>query len=330
MGALLALQQTGGAATESAMATPFYKKLRDIIASTQIASESNHVLDTVARSSLPAFPQTAMAKAAVLLSMFPPPATLAPEQLARLVLCIHPALIHSPFIAWAMLSRQFEEAELGELGSPNLTGIEDDAGLLGYRLARIDRVDDRTAQVTFDSAAGTQVSVNVPAGPHEFLAYPFAAPEFLGFVPSARFMGLLAALLQAHALGWDVSYAPPALPSTASCSTTTLVRAFAAVLGYELEDVHVYKELGGRELIMRRRIEDGGATTWEPSALLEGAWAGRLVHLSGLDVIGSTAGSLARLTQDREVELWETKRVVRRMLDGEVRARPCAYVHRTA
>lgn len=46
------------------------------------------------------------------------------------------------------------------------------------------------------------------------------------------------------------------------------------------------------------------------SPLIEGAWAGGLVHLSGLDVVGATAGSLARFFQDREVELWENKRVV--------------------
>lgn len=46
------------------------------------------------------------------------------------------------------------------------------------------------------------------------------------------------------------------------------------------------------------------------SPLIEGAWSGRLLHLSGLDVIGSTAGSLSRMFQDREVELWEGKRIV--------------------
>ncbi|PIL28944.1 hypothetical protein GSI_08991 [Ganoderma sinense ZZ0214-1] len=320
MGALLALQpRPDGSASNTAFTSPLYVKLRDIIASTQIASESRHSLDAVARSSLPAFPQTALAKVTALLSVFSPPEMLSSEHLARLVLSIHPALIHSPFIAWAMLSRQFEDAGLGELGSPNLTGIEDDAGLLGYRLARIDRVDARTARLHFDHSSGMKdVSVAVAAGPQEYLAFPFANPDFLEFIPSARFVGLLTAMLQVHALGWDISYAPPALPSTASCSTTTLVRTFAAVLGYELDDVHMYKELGGRELLMRRKIEEGGATTWEPAPLVEGAWEGRLVHLAGLDVIGSTAGSLARLTQDREVELWEKKRVVRRILNNEV------------
>jgi hypothetical protein len=46
------------------------------------------------------------------------------------------------------------------------------------------------------------------------------------------------------------------------------------------------------------------------SPIIDGAWTGRLVHLSGLDVIGPTAGSISRLIRDREVELWETKRIV--------------------
>ena len=54
------------------------------------------------------------------------------------------------------------------------------------------------------------------------------------------------------------------------------------------------------------------------SPLIEGAWEGRLVHLSGIDVIGPTAGSLARLLQDREVELWEGKRIVQQADPEEV------------
>lgn len=54
------------------------------------------------------------------------------------------------------------------------------------------------------------------------------------------------------------------------------------------------------------------------SPVTEGAWEGRLVHLSGVDVIGPTAGTLARLLQDRELELWEGKRIVARADDEEV------------
>ena len=54
------------------------------------------------------------------------------------------------------------------------------------------------------------------------------------------------------------------------------------------------------------------------SPLIEAAWAGHLLHLSSLDVIGSTAGSLARFMQDREVELWENKRIVAEASSDEV------------
>jgi hypothetical protein len=70
--------------------------------------------------------------------------------------------------------------------------------------------------------------------------------------------------MQAHALGWDISLIPPVVLSSASSSTSTLIRVFGELLGYEIEVLHMYKELGGRELIMRRKIEDDGATTWEP------------------------------------------------------------------
>jgi hypothetical protein len=46
------------------------------------------------------------------------------------------------------------------------------------------------------------------------------------------------------------------------------------------------------------------------SPLVQGAWAGRLVHFSGFDILGPTAGAVARLLQDREVELWEGWRIV--------------------
>lgn len=54
------------------------------------------------------------------------------------------------------------------------------------------------------------------------------------------------------------------------------------------------------------------------SSLVQGTWKGKLVHLSGLDVVGATAGSLARLVQDRETELWEGKRIVADATEAEV------------
>ncbi|CCM05477.1 uncharacterized protein FIBRA_07698 [Fibroporia radiculosa] len=317
VGSLLAIHPSSSAQLTPTASTLF-EKLRNIIITTQFASESRHSVDAVAKSSLPAFPQTALTKLYSLLSTFPPPPHISPEQLARLMLTLHPALIYAPFVAWAMLSNRLEEAGLGVLGSPSLNGNGDHLGLLGYSISHVERLNEQTIRATFDGPSNLPpVSVEAKAGLKSLLPFPFTESNRLGFFATERFMGLLTSMLQVHALGWDILFVPPAVPSTASCSTTFLVKAFGAVLGYDTEDYHMYKELGGRELIMRRRIEDEGATTWEPSTLVEAVWAGRLVHMSGIDVIGSTAGSLARLMQDREVELWEGQRLVREASDAE-------------
>jgi von Willebrand factor A domain-containing protein 8 len=51
------------------------------------------------------------------------------------------------------------------------------------------------------------------------------------------------------------------------------------------------------------------------------------VHLSGLDVIGSTAGSLSRLIQDGETELWEGKRIVGQATPDEVASGELSVAH---
>lgn len=242
---------------------PLLSVLRNIILSTQFASESRHSLEVVSKSALPPFPQTAITKLYALVSKFPPQGSLRAEQLARLFLTIHPGLIHASFQAWAMLSRQTEEAGLGELGSPFMASADEQFGLFGYRLASIERLEKNTAVVTFEvQGGGTPVIAIVPAGSRQLRPFPFQGK--LDFHPTTRFMGLLTCFLQAHALGWDISLIPPALPSTASTSTSTLVKVFGQILGYETDVLHMYKELGGRELVMRRKIENDGATTWEP------------------------------------------------------------------
>ncbi|KAH9164938.1 AAA domain-containing protein [Lactarius sanguifluus] len=298
--------------------------LHDLVLATQFASETRHSLDGVARSALPPFPHTALAKLHALLAAFPPPSPLAPGKpalspraMGRLMIALHPELLHAPFRAWAILSERLEEAGLGPLAPPLATedpdnvetATEDAAGLLGYTVRSIARTDQHTVRIVFTAlGGGNEVAIEAPAG--EGPLQPFPLEETPDFVPSARFVGLLTSCLQAHALGWDISLVPPAQPATASASTSLLVHVFGGMLGYMREAVHVYKELGGRELLMRRVVGEGGATSWEPSPLVQGAWAGRLVHFSGFDVLGPTAGAIARLLQDREVELWEGKRIV--------------------
>ena len=262
VGSLLALSSNFTEKVPSS-ANAILQKVRDIILSTQYTSESRNSLEAVSKSALPAFPQTALVKLYDLVALFPPPVLLSPGQLTRLFLTLNPSLIHTPFQAWAMLNRQTEESGLGELGSPSV----EDISLFGYRVIRTERENESQARVFFDGPPGSSpVAVTVPAGPKEFRPFPFTGK--LDFNPTQRFMGLLTCFLQAHALGCDISLIPPASPSTASSSTSTLVKVFGQILGYETEAVHMYKELGGRELIMRRKIEESGATTWEPRSVM--------------------------------------------------------------
>lgn len=264
VGALLTLASAASRPADAASSI-LYDKLQEIVLSTQYASESQSTVDATAKSTIRPFPQSALAKLRLLLSTFPVSSPLSPEQLAKLVLVLHPGLLYAPFVVWGLLSRQTEDAGLGPLGSPSLNGEDDESGLLAYRLAGIQRETERTICISFTSSGSSPpVDIVVPGGPRPLLEFPWKDPNSLDFLVTGRFMGLLTCMLQAHAIGWDITYVPPVLPSTASCSTSLLVRTFGALLGYEVESVHMYKELGGRELIMRRKVDDGGATSWEP------------------------------------------------------------------
>jgi von Willebrand factor A domain-containing protein 8 len=176
---------------------------------------------------------------------------------------VHPGLLHAPFQAWALLSRQMEDMGVGELGSPASADTESEIGLLGYRVTRVEKDSLSTATVYFQRTDVSDAVVSkVPAGSRPF--HPFPLEKSSGFLPSGRFLGLLTCILQGHALNMDISIIPSALPSTGSCSTSLLVKTFSEILGYDMESIHLYKDIGGRELVMRRKIESDGGSSWEP------------------------------------------------------------------
>ena len=90
--------------------------------------------------------------------------TVSSNQLAALVLTIHPVFTYTPSLAWALLSRQTEEGGIGVLGTPHLHGPSDTTGMLGYSATAIERVDAKTVKVTFVGSGGAQTIVEPPAG----------------------------------------------------------------------------------------------------------------------------------------------------------------------
>lgn len=282
---------------------------------------------------VPPFPQTALVKLRQFLTVFPPPAdaTLSqPTQVLDLLLMIHPALGFITPAGWRSLESALESSGLGEW----TTGIAEcnhaevalkGEGIWGWTLESIARVDDRTAKVTFARGGVEQVAVNVPAGPLAFMPFPLNAEAYPDIYQTPRFAHLLTSLFQLHALDrFDISFLPPSSSlQTSSASSSLLISTFASLLGYELETLHLYKEMGGREIWMRRVVNSGadgrgGITSWEPSLLTKAALEGRLVHLEGIDTLGATAGSLGRLLLDREGELWEGRRLVGPAASDEV------------
>ncbi|PWN52041.1 hypothetical protein IE53DRAFT_367543 [Violaceomyces palustris] len=197
-------------------------------------------------------------------------------------------------------------------------------GLLGYTVKGIQRVGEKTARITFVQAtSGNEVSIQAPCGPLLLEPVPKVGEETdQGTVVTPRVMSIFTTLLQLHCLDRDVCLVPAAFGgggqggedancsvSHASSSTSTCISLMASALGYALESVWLWKDLGGSELVMRRATGVDGSTTWEPAPLIRGAMDGKLIHLAGVDVLGSTLGSLSRLTQDREFEVWNGGRL---------------------
>lgn len=283
-------------------------------------------------SEIPSFPQTSLVKLSAFLALFPPPSTASlstPAQFANLLLAVHPSLAFMPAASWRLFEEALETAGLGEwtggiaeaeFGQVGVGG----EGIMGWRLEGIKRKSKCEATLTFSRGGVEQVELVVSAGPLAFAPYPLTAKDNPQLLLTPRFEHLLTSLFQLHALGtFDLAFLPPSSSlQSSSSSTTLLIEHFASLLGYELETLHLYKELGGREIWMRRVVRgsegEKGVTSWEPSLLTRGAMEGKLVHLEGIDTLGATAGSLGRLLCDREAELWEGKRLVGPLKDGEV------------
>ncbi|KAM0790964.1 hypothetical protein ACM66B_004269 [Microbotryomycetes sp. NB124-2] len=304
-------------------------KLSAAISTVQISREMKGIMASGITSSdeVPMFPQTALSKMTKFLTVFPPPADpslVSTEQAINLLLSLHPSLAYMDRAMWRSLDAAFESAHagdwFGEMAESDPAGVAASGeGIMGWRLDAISRASERTASLSFSRGGIERVDVEVAAGGLPFSPYPLNDVDYPGLYQTPRFDHLLTSLFQLHALGNnDIAFVPPSSSlQNSSGSTSLLIQAFASLLGYELETFHLYKELGGRELLMRRVIETDehgvgkGVTRWEPSLLTTAATQGSLVHLESIDTLGPTANSIGRLFNDREAELWEGKRLVR-------------------
>lgn len=204
---------------------------------------------------------------------------------------------------------------------------QEGVGLLGYRILRSERPDPASHEVSLlfeQIETGQVVKLRTPGGSLPLVPVPSMGETTKeGILVTPRMIAQLTLMLQLHAIGRDICLLPSSLAGRhsvsgqASSSTSTSIGIFASILGYPLETLHLFKDISGQELLMRRATAADGSTTWELAPLLKGAVEGRLVHLAGVDTLGPTLGSLARLATDRESELWNGNRFVLSHPDDE-------------
>ncbi|CAO1629064.1 unnamed protein product [Sympodiomycopsis kandeliae] len=206
--------------------------------------------------------------------------------------------------------------------------VDSSTGLLGYNLESIERLSDIQSRITFTHQANptNKVAIDAPSGPlpHNTLPRLGQSVQLNGqtITVTPRLLSILTTMAQLHATGRDFALLPSAFATKqkgtrpqSSSSTSTAIALFGSLLGYPVESIWLWKDVGGNELIMKRVTTESGDTTFEPSPLLKNASEAKIVHLAGIDLLGPTLGSLSTLIQDRTLELWKGGRAT--LLEAE-------------
>ena len=268
---------------------------------------------------LPHVPETALPLLRDIAALFPPPAQLAAptkplaastpvaEATRAMLGAAYPLMLTLDAKKRSRLHEMLVRVGLaGGLGADHL--FDAGVGLNGYVFVSAARASPTEARLTFEHAE-THHTVHVSAACGTQPLVPLTElAQRTDVLLTPRMRALVTIMLQLHCAGRDMCLVPSTLdgsvPSQASSSKSTALQLFASLLGYQVETVWLWKDVSGTELLMRRATTPDGATVWEPAPLVGAALQGKLVHLAGVDVLGPTVESLARLTQDRELELW--------------------------
>ncbi|KAI8912686.1 AAA domain-containing protein [Gorgonomyces haynaldii] len=160
---------------------------------------------------------------------------------------------------------------------------------LGYVLESVQ--DQKDKKILLFRLQNKQVPISIASGPLATNQIPF-------FVATPYHASVLTKMIMAHATG-DIC-----IVGDKGSGKSILIRAFAGLLGYEMEFIPVYKDMSARILLQRRNTTDKGDTVWEMSGLVDAAIHGRLAILDPVDVLSfGTLSTLQRLVSDREAVL---------------------------
>ncbi|XP_061735639.1 von Willebrand factor A domain-containing protein 8 isoform X2 [Nerophis ophidion] len=161
---------------------------------------------------------------------------------------------------------------------------------------------DGYADVTL-RVADKDVSFQVPAGTKKPRP-PNSNPAFIGTPSHTQ---LIANMMQSHMVK-DMC-----LIGAKGCGKSVIAKEFAEMLGYSIEPVMLYQDMTARDLLQQRFTLPNGDTAWRPSPLVTAAIEGKLLLLDGIHRVNlGTLAVLSRLLHDRELDLYDGTRLLRR------------------
>ncbi|KAH8064284.1 ATPase [Aureococcus anophagefferens] len=207
--------------------------------------------------------------------------------------------------ARAKLLRVSGDADAGvNVAAEEGSSDSETSSLAGLELdyAHADDPDSGAARrlLSFRTADGDEVRAVAVAGAG---AEAPSAPSIL----SGSQRRVLGAMVQDHVVGVDLC-----VVGERGVGKTLVIRDFAAALGYRCRTVFCYKDMGARDLTMRRVTDARGNTEWRRSPLIEAALDGGLAVLDGAHRLapGVLRSTLGRLLSDREIQLPDGTRLV--------------------
>lgn len=133
-----------------------------------------------------------------------------------------------------------------------------------------------------------------------------ASEPIFKYIPTPYQDNLMTELLQSHSVQDFCLIGPK------GCGKSVTLLQLAQILNYEVEPIVLYQDITSRDLIQQRNTLPNGDTIWQNSPLIQAALEGKLAVLDGIDrVHPSTLSVIHRLVQDREVQLYDGKRLIR-------------------
>lgn len=191
----------------------------------------------------------------------------------------------------------------------------------GYAIASVRHEAPRHKLVTLTRESGREeAKVRVPSGP-----LPSVAPDSGAFVVTSHGGVLLQHMLEDHAIGRDMCIIGPK-----GSGKSTLVKQFAAMLGYETEHMMLFRDMSTRDLLQRRATKKIDRAK-QAEALSQSSSAR---HREGLGLVASATDELVReesrimgnndalaesLREGEDSEsMWEMSPLIRAAVNGRI------------